>query len=184
MRMSQCVDRVLQFFRTQTLGLAVAIDPNPEGATLDDKTTAYYQLLVHSESIEWSELRFLLLHIDDRGLVKLTAQHRDLLELIDDRCNSANIIAAGMRPSGIPTHPLRASHCAQGQINTAAVAGVNGPRVLWRLLAQFFLFLVSRKRLSLEQCALRKSRQADFGSIIPSAKYLPVEFSERLFQRV
>ena len=72
MLVSQRVNRVLQFMdtRTRTPSDAVRIDPNPDGESDRDKVTAYYQLLAHSESIEWRDLEYLLDHLAEKGLVR------------------------------------------------------------------------------------------------------------------
>ena len=76
MRVPQRVNRVLQFMdtRTRTPGDAVRIDPNPDGESDRDKVTAYYQLLAHSESIEWRDLEYLLGHLAEKGLVRYIRQ--------------------------------------------------------------------------------------------------------------
>ena len=72
MRVPQRTDRVLQFLeaRTRTPGEAVKIDPNPDVESHRDKVTAYYQLLAHSESIGWNDLKYLLDHLVERRLVR------------------------------------------------------------------------------------------------------------------
>lgn len=73
MSVPQRINRILQFLeaprgRRPTQG--VIIDKNPDGLTLDDKSTAYYELLAYSESITWaSDLEILLDHLAKNGLV-------------------------------------------------------------------------------------------------------------------
>ena len=73
MSVPQRINRVLQFLgaprgRRPTEG--VTLDPNPEGMTLENKSTAYYELLACSESITWEgDLKALLDHLEKNRLV-------------------------------------------------------------------------------------------------------------------
>lgn len=72
MRVSQRVDRVLQFLeiRTQKPTDAIKINPYPEETKDDAKSSAFYELLAHSESIGWDDLKYLLDHLKDLKLVR------------------------------------------------------------------------------------------------------------------
>ncbi len=71
MRVTQRADRVLQFLEihTRTPSDAIKINPHPGEAEHDPKTIAFYELLAHSESIGWDDLKYLLDHLKDRHLV-------------------------------------------------------------------------------------------------------------------
>ena len=73
MRVPQRVDRVLQFLEihTQTPTDAITISPDPGKARIEAKTTVFYQLLAHSESIGWDDLKYLLDHLEGRQLVRI-----------------------------------------------------------------------------------------------------------------
>ena len=88
MRVSQRVDRVLQFLeaRTRTPGEAVTIDPNPDVESHHAKVTVYYQLLAHSESIGWNDLKYLLDHLAERRMVrKLISSRHEYPYLLEVR---------------------------------------------------------------------------------------------------
>jgi len=67
MLMKQRLGRILQFLENN--GGPIIISPGPSHAALDDKVAAYYQLLAHSESIEWSDLKELLFNLEEKGLI-------------------------------------------------------------------------------------------------------------------
>lgn len=73
MRVPQRVDRVLQFLEihTRTPADAIEINPYPEEAEGDAKTTLFYQLLAHSESIGWEDLKYLLDHLESSQFVRI-----------------------------------------------------------------------------------------------------------------
>ena len=75
MSVPQRINRVLQFLgaprgRRPTQG--VILDKNPDGMTINDKSTAYYELLAYSESTTWEgDLEVLLNHLAKNGLVNM-----------------------------------------------------------------------------------------------------------------
>lgn len=68
MLMKQRLVRILQFLEDN--GDSITINRSPNNTALDDKVTACYQLLAHSESTEWGDLETLLKYLEREGLVR------------------------------------------------------------------------------------------------------------------
>ncbi len=74
MLMKQRLERILQFLENN--GESITINTSPKNAELGDKVKVYYQLLAHSESTEWSDLKRLLDHLEREGLVRKSPESR------------------------------------------------------------------------------------------------------------
>ncbi len=78
MPVSERINQILLFFddHVRTPGGGIAINPKPQdGLNPDDEVFRFYELLAHSESVEWHELRFMLKHLVERGLIDDNIPH-------------------------------------------------------------------------------------------------------------
>lgn len=66
MIMKQRIGRILQFLENN--GGSIRINSGPSHAVREEKVVAFYQLLAHSESTDWSDLKELLFNLEEKGL--------------------------------------------------------------------------------------------------------------------
>lgn len=70
---SKRIHQILLFFddHVRTPSGGISINPKPQnGRDRDDKVLRFYELLAHSESVRWSELMFMLKHLEKEQLIR------------------------------------------------------------------------------------------------------------------